>query len=99
MLKALKGKIVYWLTRVSQVACKLGKTPKEWQTDVIIPICKKDNFKYSMNYQRISLLIPPEKVPGKEMPRNNVIKVGRWPVWFLSWAQRYGLNFHSVANL
>ena len=36
MLNALNGEGVRWLTRVCQVAWKLIKTPKDWQTDVII---------------------------------------------------------------
>ena len=38
MLKALSGKGVYWLTWMCLVAWKLGETPKDWQTGVIIPI-------------------------------------------------------------
>jgi len=41
MLKALNSEGILWLTRVCQVAWKFGKTPKEWQTSVIIPIFKK----------------------------------------------------------
>ena len=40
MLKALTGEGILWLTRVCQVAWKLGKTPRDWQTGVIIPIFK-----------------------------------------------------------
>ena len=46
MLKAFNGERVRWLTRVCQVAWKLGKTPKDWQkTGVIIPIYKKGDRK------------------------------------------------------
>ena len=41
MLKALTGEGILWLTRVCQVAWKFGKTPRDWQTGVIIPIIKK----------------------------------------------------------
>ena len=41
MLKALNGEGVCWLTRVCQVAWKLERTSKDWQTGVIIPIYKK----------------------------------------------------------
>ena len=41
MLKALTREGIVWLTRVCQVAWKFGKTPRDWQTDVIIPIFKK----------------------------------------------------------
>ena len=42
MLKALTGKGILRLTQVCQVAWKFGKTPRDWQTGVIIPInrCK-----------------------------------------------------------
>ena len=40
MLKALTGEGILWLTRVCQVAWKFGKTPRDWQTGVIIPIFK-----------------------------------------------------------
>ena len=40
MLKALTEGIL-WLTRECQVALKLGKTPRDWPTGVIIPIFKK----------------------------------------------------------
>ena len=41
MLKALTGEGILWLTRVCQVAWKFGKTPRDWQTSVIIPILRK----------------------------------------------------------
>ena len=50
MLKALNGEGVLWLTRVCQVAGKLGKTSKDWQTGVIISVHKKDNRKECTNY-------------------------------------------------
>ena len=69
MLKALNGEGVRWLTRVCQVAWKLGKTPKDWQTDVIIPIYKKGDRKECMNYRRISLFSLPRKVYVKCLER------------------------------
>ena len=41
MLKALTGEVL-WLTQVCQVAWKFGKTPRDWQTGVIIPTFKRD---------------------------------------------------------
>ena len=41
ILKALTVEGILWLTRVCQVAWKVGKTPRDWQTGVI-PIVKKD---------------------------------------------------------
>ena len=42
MLKALTGEGILRLTQVCQVAWKFGKTSRDWQTGVIIPInrCK-----------------------------------------------------------
>ena len=61
MLKALTGEKILWLTQVCQVAWKFGKTSKNWQTGVIIPIFKKENRKQCTNYRGISLL----SLPGK----------------------------------
>ena len=65
MLKALTGEEISWLTRVCQVAWKLGKTPRDWQTGVIIPIFKKRDRKQYTNYRRILLLSLPGKVYAK----------------------------------
>ena len=65
MLKALTGEEILWLTRVCQVAWKLGKTPRDWQTGVIFPIFKKGDRKQCTNYKGISLLGLPGKVYAK----------------------------------
>ena len=49
MLKALTGEGTLWLTRVSQVAWKYGKSPRDWQTGVIFPIFKKGDRKQCTN--------------------------------------------------
>ena len=69
MLKALTGEGILWLTRVCQVAWKLGKTPRDWQTGVIIPIFKKGDRKQCTNYRGISLLSFPGKVYAKCLER------------------------------
>ena len=48
-----------------QVVWKLGKTPRDWQTCVIIPIYKRGDRKECTNYQEISLLSLPGKAYAK----------------------------------
>ena len=69
MLKALTGEGILWLTRVCQVAWKFGKTPRDWQTGVIISIFKKGDRKQCTNYRGISLLSFPGKVYAKCLER------------------------------
>ena len=69
MLKALTGEGILWLTRECQVAWKFGKTPRDWQTGVIIPIFKKGDRKQRTNYRGISLLSLPGKVYAKCLER------------------------------
>ena len=64
MSKALTGEGILWLTRVYKVAWKLGKTPKDWQLGVIIPIFKKGDRKQCTNYREISFLT----LQGRYMP-------------------------------
>ena len=52
-----------------QVAWKLGKTPRDLQTGVIIPIFKKGDHKQCTNYRGISLLSLPGKVYAKCLER------------------------------
>ena len=69
MLKALTGEGILWLTRVCHVAWEFGKTPRDWQTGVIISIFKKVNRKQCTNYRGISLLSSPGKVYVKCLER------------------------------
>ena len=62
MLKALTGEGILWLTRVCQVAWKFGKTPRDWQTGVTIPLFQEGDRKQCTNYRGISLLSLPGKV-------------------------------------
>ena len=63
MLKAMYG--ARWLTHVCKVACRTGQAPKQWQTNVIIPIHKKRDKRKCTNYRRISLISVPGKVYAK----------------------------------
>ena len=69
MLQALTGEGILWLKRVCQVAWKLGKTTRDWQTGVIIPIFKKGDRKQCTNYRGISPLSLPGKVCAKCLER------------------------------
>ena len=69
VLKALTGEGILWLTGVCQVAWKFGKTPRDWQTGVIIPIFKEGDRKQCKNYRGISLLSLPGKVYAKGFER------------------------------
>ena len=68
MLKALTGEGILWLTRVCQVAWKFGKTPRDWQTGVIIQIFKKRDRKQVQTTEGYHSLV----CQGKYMP--NVLK-------------------------
>ena len=50
ILKTLNGEGVRWLTRVCRWRENLKKTPKDWQTVVIIPIYKRGDRKECTNY-------------------------------------------------
>ena len=69
MLKVLTGEGILWLTRVCQVAGKFGKTPRDWQTGVIIPIFKKGNREQCTNYRGILLFSLPGKIFAKCLER------------------------------
>ena len=52
-----------------QIAWKYGKTPRDWQTGVMIPILKKGDCKQCKNYRGISLLSFPRKLYAKCLER------------------------------
>ena len=53
MLKVMYNFGVYWLTRVFQVAWKTGEVPKQWQTNVLIPVI---SFLQTLMKFRVTLL-------------------------------------------
>ena len=69
LLKTLTGEGILWLTRVCQLAWKFNKTPRNWQTGVIIPIFKKEDRKQCTNSRGISLFSLPGKVYAKCLKR------------------------------
>ena len=70
MLKAMTREGILWLTRVSQVTWKFVKTPRDWQTGVIIPIFKKGDRMQCTNYREISLFSLPRKVMRNALKGN-----------------------------
>ena len=76
MLKTLNGKGINWLTRVFQMAGKLGKTPNDWQTGFIIPMDRKGDRKECTNYWKISLRSHLGKVNDKcfERKRGEIVE-------------------------
>ena len=99
MLNALTGEGILWLTRVCQVAWKFGKTPRDWQTGVIIPIFKKGDRKQCTNYRGISLLSYQGKHTLNAENYCNGIKSRGWPVLFSSESQHHRPDLHSETNL
>jgi len=64
MLKALNQGVL-WLTRVCHVTWCSGRSPKDWQTGVIIPNTKEETESECTNYRGISLLSLPGHVYAK----------------------------------
>ena len=96
MLKALTEEEILWLTGVYHVAWKFFKTPRDWQTNVIIPILVKGDRRQYTNYKGISLLSLPGKLYAKCPERKcREIESVRFP----SGSQHHGPNLHSKANL
>ena len=69
MLKAMNMYGVRWLTRVCKVENKTGQAPKQWHTNVIIPIHKKGDNRKCTNYRGISLISVPGKVYVKYLEK------------------------------
>ncbi|KAI3370757.1 hypothetical protein L3Q82_007303 [Scortum barcoo] len=65
-LKSLDVVGLSWLTRLCNIAWRLGTVPLEWQTGVVVPLFKKGDRRVCSNYRGITLLSLPEKVymPG-----------------------------------
>ncbi|KAI3354678.1 hypothetical protein L3Q82_019172 [Scortum barcoo] len=65
-LKSLDDVGLSWLTRLCNIAWRLGTVPLEWQTGVVVPLFKKGDRRVCSNYRGITLLSLPGKVymPG-----------------------------------
>ena len=70
MLEAMNIYGVRWLTCVCKVACRTGQAPKQWQTNVIIPIHKKGEKRKCTHYRGISLISVPGKVNSECLEKN-----------------------------
>ena len=69
MFKTLNGETVRWLTRMCQLAWKFGKTPKDWQTNAIIPIYKKGDCKSARVIKEYHLLAFQERCMPKRFKK------------------------------
>ncbi|KAI3362912.1 hypothetical protein L3Q82_011508, partial [Scortum barcoo] len=61
-LKSLDVVGLSWLTRLCNIAWRLGTVPLEWQTGVVVPLFKKGDRRVCSNYRGITLLSLPGKV-------------------------------------
>ncbi|KAI3356040.1 hypothetical protein L3Q82_017311 [Scortum barcoo] len=50
-----------WLTRLCNIAWRLGTVPLEWQTGVVVPLFKKGDRRVCSNYRGITLLSLPRE--------------------------------------
>ncbi|KAI3368228.1 hypothetical protein L3Q82_007815 [Scortum barcoo] len=68
-LKSLDVVGLSWLTRLCNIAWRLGTVPLEWQTGVVVPLLKKGDRRVCSNYRGITLLSLPGKVYARVLER------------------------------
>ncbi|KAI3351231.1 hypothetical protein L3Q82_005615 [Scortum barcoo] len=68
-LKSLDVVGLSWLTRLCNIAWRLGTVPLEWQTGVVVPLFKKGDRRVCSNYRGITLLSLPRKVYTRVLER------------------------------
>ncbi|KAI3362713.1 hypothetical protein L3Q82_001641 [Scortum barcoo] len=69
-LKSLDVVGLSWLTRLCNIAWRLGTVPLVWQTGVVVPLFKKgDRPRVCSNYRGITLLSLPGKVYARVLER------------------------------
>lgn len=87
MLKAFDNVGLSCLTRPCSVAWKCGTAPAEWQTGVVVPISKKEDWMVCSNYRGITLLsLPGESLlqgAGKEALSDCRTSCSGTAVWLL----------------
>ncbi|KAI3359375.1 hypothetical protein L3Q82_002875 [Scortum barcoo] len=70
-LKSLDVVGLSWLTRLCNIAWRLGTVPLEWQTGVVFPLFKKGDRRVCSNYRGITLLSLPGKVYARVLEKEN----------------------------
>ncbi|KAI3352436.1 hypothetical protein L3Q82_005390 [Scortum barcoo] len=60
-LKSLDVVGLSWLTRLCNIAWRLGTVPLEWQTGVVVPLFKKGDRRVCSNYRGITRPQPPRE--------------------------------------
>ncbi|KAI3377376.1 hypothetical protein L3Q82_008565 [Scortum barcoo] len=68
-LKSLDVVGLSWLTRLCNIAWRLGTVPLVWQTGVVVPLFKKGDRRVCSNYRGITLLSLPGKVYARVLER------------------------------
>ncbi|GAA6106566.1 receptor-type tyrosine-protein phosphatase F-like, partial [Tachysurus ichikawai] len=58
-----------WLTRLCNIAWRLGTVPLDWQTGVVVPLFKKGDRRVCSNYRGITLLSLPGRVYARVLER------------------------------
>ncbi|GAA6064832.1 receptor-type tyrosine-protein phosphatase F-like, partial [Tachysurus ichikawai] len=71
-LKSLDVVGLSWLTRLYNIAWRLGTVPLDWQTGVVVPLFKKGDRRMCSNYRGITLLSLPGKVYARVLERRIV---------------------------
>ncbi|KAI3377174.1 hypothetical protein L3Q82_009086 [Scortum barcoo] len=68
-LKSLDVVGLSWLTRLCNIAWRLGTVPLVWQTGVVVPLFKKGDRRVCSNYRGITLL----SLPGRSTPGHSTV--------------------------
>ncbi|KAI3362868.1 hypothetical protein L3Q82_001906 [Scortum barcoo] len=68
-LKSLDVVGLSWLTRLCNIAWRLGTVPLEWQTGVVVPLFKKGDRRVCSNYRGSHFSASPGKVYARVLER------------------------------
>ncbi|GAA6067179.1 uncharacterized protein LOC106910031, partial [Tachysurus ichikawai] len=99
-LKSLDVVGLSWLTRLCNIARRLGTVPLDWQTGVVVPLFKKGDQRVCSNYRGITLLSLPGKVYARVLERRirPIDSGGTMRVSSRSWNTGPSLYPHQVAG-